>query len=279
MNPAGFLDRILERKQEEIAVATAATPEREVRRQAETRSPGSHRLFGKRLAAPGPRGVNIIAEIKRASPSKGTLRRDLDPATYAAAYEIGGAAALSVLTDTHYFNGSPDDLRRAREVVSLPVLRKDFIISSYQIYETAAMGADVILLIVRALSEGFLRDALVLSLELGLEALVEVHSETELETATRAGARVVGINNRDLTSFKTDIRNSIRIGKHLEKGQIAVAESGIRNRDDMALLCRAGIHNFLIGESLVRADDPITQLGHLLGNALRPNGKADGARP
>lgn len=265
MNAGTFLDRILEQKRKDVAAAASRTPETELRHRAEQRSPGEFRPLAERLTRPGPQGANIIAEIKRASPSKGTIRSDLDPERQAAAYEAGGAAAVSVLTEPHFFQGGDDDLMRARAAVSLPVLRKDFIVSTYQIYESAVMGADAVLLIVRALSDAFLRDAVCLCGELGLETLVEVHSEPELVRATRAGSRVVGINNRDLTTFETDIRNSARIGRHLADHQIAVSESGIRDRADIVSLCRAGIHNFLIGESLVRSHDPTARLGHLLG--------------
>jgi indole-3-glycerol phosphate synthase len=220
-----------------------------------------------RLAAPGPYGINIIAEIKRASPSRGPIRMDLDPASYARAYEKGGAAALSVLTDGPHFQGSPEDFRRARKATRLPVLRKDFLIDTYQIYESVVMEADCVLLIVRAVPRGLLKECLNLCSELGLDALVEVHSEEELETATLAGARFIGINNRDLDTFKTDIETSVRLCRHLEADQIAVAESGIRGRADLEKLHDAGLWNFLIGESLVRASNPGRFMGDLMGRA------------
>ena len=271
MNPDDFLHRILEQKQAETARAAENVPERTLRCRAESRLRTDRRPFRETLMHPGAEGVNIIAEIKRASPSKGTIREDLDPAAYAAAYENGGAAALSVLTDSRFFHGQPHDLKRARAATALPVLRKDFILSTYQIYESADMGADAVLLIVRALPEALMKDALALCDALGLDALVEVHSEEELETATRAGARLVGINNRDLSTFRTNVRHSIRIGRHLDSGQVAVSESGIRTREDIEMLTAAGIHNFLIGESLVRADRPERLLARLMG--LQPAGK------
>lgn len=258
-----FLSHILERKRQEVEEAGKKIPERVLREQAE--SSRERRPFLEKLSDPGAYGANIISEIKRASPSRGTIRADLDPAAYAEAYERGGAAALSVLTDRDYFGGSPEDLKQARAAVALPALRKDFLISTYQIYEAVVMGADAALLIVRALPREFLRDCLSLFQELDLDALVEVHSEKELESATWAGARLVGINNRDLTTFKTDIQNCIRISRYLEPGQVVVAESGIRDRTDVETLQEAGIFNFLIGESLVRASDPEAFLGHLLG--------------
>ena len=184
---------------------------------------------------------------------------------YARAYEKGGAAALSVLTDQHFFQGSPEDLKSAKEAVQLPILRKDFIISTYQVYETAVMGADAVLLITRILSEQQLTDLLSLSKDLHLDALVEVHDETDLEKADHAGAILVGINNRNLRTFKTDIGTAIALVKGFKPHQIAVAESGIHTREDIKTLNKAGIWNFLIGESLVRAQDPIAHLEYLMG--------------
>lgn len=258
-----FLDRILEHKRLEVEQARGRTPEKDLReRAAEMRAVRS--LMGA-LRRPGVFGANIIAEVKRASPSRGAIRADLDAARYAAIYEQAGAAAISVLTDRTFFQAEPEDLPTVRASASLPVLRKDFIISPYQVYETAAMGADALLLIVRALPGELLRDLLTLSQEVGLDALVEVHSERELEEATRAGARLIGINNRDLASFQTDIRTSIAVGRHLEPGQVAVSESGIHGRRDIEVLLEAGIWNFLIGESLVRSTRTREFLGELLG--------------
>ena len=263
MSARDFLHGILEQKQAEVRQARRRVPLAVLRGLAEQRT--GRRPFFERLAAPGPQGANIIAEIKRASPSKGPIRPDLDPARQALAYEKGGAAAVSVLTDGPHFNGSPEDLKSARQAVGLPVLRKDFVVSDYQIYESAAMGADAVLLIVRAVPARFLRDALALCEELRMDALVEVHSEPELETASLAGTRLVGINNRDLSTFRTDIRNSIRMARLLDDGQVAVAESGIRDRRDIETLLGAGLSNFLIGESLVRSDDPEGHLRELMG--------------
>ena len=174
-----------------------------------------------------------------------------------------------MLTDPTFFQGSLQDLKQAREATRLPVLRKDFIISTYQIYEAVAWGADAVLLIVRALSKEFLRTSLELCRELEIDALVEIHSEQELEEATLAGAKLIGINNRDLTSFQTDIQTSIRLARGLKAGQTAVAESGIHEREQVERLLNAGIWNFLIGEGLVRAADPEALLKALL--AVCPN--------
>lgn len=246
-----ILSRIVEKKKAEIAASQARLPESELRDR--LKSDQDRRPFLKKFESPG---VNIIAEIKRASPSKGDICPDLNPAAYAAAYEQGGAVALSVLTDESFFKGSVEDLKKAREATALPVLRKDFLISEYQFYESAALGADAALLIVRILSQTQLEDYLKLCKELNLDALVEVHSEKEIEAATRAGARLVGINNRNLRSFETNIETAARMVSFLEPHQIPVAESGIRNRSDIEALGDSGIHNFLIGESLVRASSP-----------------------
>jgi indole-3-glycerol phosphate synthase len=172
-----------------------------------------------------------------------------------------------VLTERVFFGARPDDLQRVRRAVNLPVLRKDFIISPYQVYETAAMGADAVLLIARALSREMLKDLLDICREVDLDALVEVHSEEEMTQATRAGARLIGINNRDLSSFHTDLQTSMRLAGRIQDGQIAVAESGIHERRQVESLLASGIWNFLIGESLVRAPDPEAFLRELLGRA------------
>jgi indole-3-glycerol phosphate synthase len=191
-----FLSKILEKKYQEVEESRRRIPEPRLRAEARRRT--ERRSFFEKLSTPGRFGANIIAEIKRGSPSKGPIRPDLDPGKCAENYERGGAAAISVLTDRTFFLGGSEDLQLARAGTRLPVLRKDFIVSTYQIYETAAMGADAVLLIVRALSLEFIRACLDLCHELQLSALVEVHSSAELEEATRAGAELIGINNRDL---------------------------------------------------------------------------------
>lgn len=258
-----FLNQIVEDKKREIAASKLHLPERILREKSAI--PRERRPFFENLLHPGPTGVNIIAEIKRASPSKGIIRRDLKAAAYAAEYEAGGAAALSVLTDQDHFKGSPDDLKNARSATRLPVLRKDFLISKYQIFESAVMEADAVLLIVRILDPNQLRDYLNLCIELRMDALVEVHSETDLEKADRAGARLIGINNRNLRSFKTDTETAIRIKSLLSSDQVAVAASGIRTREDIEKIKASGIWNVLIGESLVRAEHPRNFLKSLQG--------------
>ena len=258
-----ILSKIVEDKKEEIITAKQNLPESVLRKKAF--APRKRRPFLKKLEQPGPFGINIIAEIKRASPSKGDIRANLDPAIYANEYEKGGAAALSVLTDKPYFKGSPEDLKIARNTTTLPVLRKDFLISSYQIFESAVMEADAVLLIVRILDQQQLKDYLSLCNELKMDALVEIHSEADIEKAGLAGARLIGINNRNLQSFETDIEIAIRMKSLLGSDQIAVAASGIRTRIDIELIKESEIWNFLIGESLVRAKYPRDFLESLHG--------------
>ncbi|MEJ2657579.1 MAG: indole-3-glycerol phosphate synthase TrpC [Desulfobacterales bacterium] len=258
-----FLSKIVEDKRKEIAAAKQRMPESLLREKAF--APRKRRPFFKKLEHPGPFGVNIIAEIKRSSPSKGDILLNLDPAVYAVEYESGGAAALSVLTDGPHFKGDPEDLKIARETTMLPVLRKDFLISAYQIFESAVMGADAVLLIVRILSLEQLKGYLSLCNELELDALVEVHSEADIEKAVLANARLIGINNRNLKSFETDIETAIRMKSLLYNDQVAVAASGIRTRKDIDLIINSGIWNFLIGESLVRAKHPRKFLESLHG--------------
>ena len=258
-----ILSKIVEDKKQEIAAAKQHIPESFLREKAF--APRKRRPFLKKLEHPGPFGVNIIAEIKRASPSKGDIRPNLNPAVYADEYEKGGAAALSVLTDQPHFKGSPEDLKIAREITTIPVLRKDFLISAYQIFESAVMEADAVLLIVRILDQQQLKDYLSLCNELKMDALVEVHSEADIERAGLAGARLIGINNRNLQSFETDIDIAIRMKSLLNNDQIAIAASGIRTRKDIEKIKDSEIWNFLIGESLVRAEHPRDFLESLHG--------------
>ena len=258
-----FLTQIVEYKKEEIAAARRLVPESRLR--GKSRHIQSRRSFRQKLTQPDHTGVNIIAEIKRASPSRGIICADLNAAYQAAAYERGGAAAVSVLTDRRFFSGRPADLTVARPATIMPVLRKDFLISSYQIFESDALGADAVLLIVRILSKNQLHDYLALSRELALDALVEIHCLEDLDRALEAGAELIGINNRNLTSFETDTQTAARLAGELGPGQVAVAASGIRNRMDIELGLKAGIYNFLIGESLVRATDPVAMLQVLKG--------------
>jgi indole-3-glycerol phosphate synthase len=260
---ADILGRIVQAKRIEVEASRRDVPENHLREAAAARR--DFRPFASALQSPGPSGVNIIAEIKRASPSKGMIRRDLDAARLAAAYTAGGAAAMSVLTESRFFMGSPEDLRQARRSSPLPILRKDFIFCDYQVYESAAMGADAVLLIVRMLSPNQLADLLQLSAVLGLAALVEVYDEADIEAANRAGARLIGVNNRNLKSFETDIGHTLRLLPLIGPDQAVVAASGVRNRDDIQRYRGSRVFNFLIGESLVRSETPAAFLSCLRG--------------
>ncbi len=209
----------------------------------------------------------IIAEFKRASPSAGWIGRDADPAAIARAYELGGAACMSVLTDVEYFRGSDADLQAARAACTLPVIRKDFVVDEYQVFETRALGADAMLLIAAALDDVRLRDFSALGAELGLSVLVEVHDQAELERALAVPGRLLGINNRDLHRFETRLETSEQLAPQVPSERIVVAESGLHTRADIERMQAAGIHAFLIGESVMRSTDPEQALRELIGNA------------
>ncbi len=258
-----FLEKIIEHKKEEIRRQKRKRSESSLRADAEINK--IRRPFMQKLETVTPGEVHIIAEIKRASPSKGDIRPDLDPAGLAASYERGGASVVSVLTETKWFKGSIQDLQAARDTTTLPVLRKDFILSSYQIYESALISADAVLLIVRILSKSQLNDYLALCAGLGLDALVEVHSLKDIETVLLTRAKLIGINNRNLRLFNTDTETAIHLAKHLKPEQIPVAASGIQSRRDIEKNMEAGIYRFLIGESLVRSDHPDKRIACLKG--------------
>lgn len=252
-----ILARIVARKREEVARLSPIAEECE--REAELRA-ARRRGFRAALSARTPA---IIAEIKKASPSKGVLSADFDPARIAAMYERGGASALSVLTDESFFQGSLADLQAARASVSLPVLRKDFTISPAQILQAAAHGADAILLIAAILSERELRDFRETAARYGMDALVEAHNEREVESALASGAEIVGVNNRDLTTFEVTLETSLRLAELMPDGVLRVSESGIHTPQDIARLRAAGYSAFLVGERLMKADDPAAALRQL----------------
>ncbi len=208
--------------------------------------------------------INIIAEFKRRSPSRGEIRGDADPAATSRSYESAGAAAVSVLTEQDYFAGSVDDLRAARQSISLPILRKDFIFDDYQVYESAAAGADALLLIVAALDEASLvRLRRIAEDELGMDALVEVHTADEMKRAAECGAKVIGVNNRDLQTFEVSLETSVQLAPIAPTGALLISESGIESAADIRRLRAIGYRGFLIGESLMRADDPEKALKNL----------------
>ena len=208
----------------------------------------------------------VIAEIKKASPSKGVLRKNFQPIEIARDYEANGAACLSVLTDDRFFQGKDEYLQQVHKACSLPILRKDFIIDPYQIYESRALAADCILLIVAALSDAQLEDLSELAKHLEMDVLVEVHNQEELERALPLHTRLIGINNRNLNTFDTTLDTTLKLVKSIPKQCIVVSESGIRSQADIALLWNAGVHSFLIGEAFMTADDPGEALQKLLSS-------------
>jgi indole-3-glycerol phosphate synthase len=262
----GVLDDILAAKRDEVTLLHQPSSRRAIERAA-LAAPPTRDFAGALRRADGT--LAVIAELKRRSPSKGDLAPDLDPALTAKAYEEGGAAALSVLTDRQFFGGSIDDLRDARDATALPALRKDFTIAEIQVYETRAIGADALLLIVAAFGDdGYLRELHDLARDIGLAALVEAHDEAEIDRALGIGATIVGVNNRSLHTFAEDLGVGVGLAGRLPREVIAVGESAVRSREDAQRLAAAGFDAVLVGEALVRADDP-TALVRALATTTR----------
>ena len=265
------LNEILEEARARVAEASQALPVAALQ-EAVASMPGPRNFFAAVSTSSGPGGVNVIAEVKRRSPSAGVIREDLDLVAIAQQYELAGAVALSCLTEQRWFGGSLEDLSAIRKAVRIPVLRKDFMVDAWQIWEARAAGADAILLIAEALPEGQLVDMLIQTQQLGMTALVEVHDIENLLMIRRhvgfphPGYMLLGINNRNLATMKTDIAHGLRmtelVDEHLD---ILVAESGIRTRDDIDRFRRHGVSRFLIGESLLKANSPGNALRNLLG--------------
>ena len=261
-----ILSQIIARKRQEVEAAkqsvafeTLYDTARRVRSSAT-----NHALLG-RLSSTDR--INIIAEFKRRSPSKGVIREGADPADIARDYESAGAAAISVLTEENYFDGSLDDLRAIRNAVDLPLLRKDFVFDEYQVYETAAAEADAVLLIVAALDDARLASLRQIAEdELGLDALVEVHDEQEMKRARQCGANLIGVNNRDLRTFDVSLETSVKLAHRAPLSATLISESGLKTTEDLLRLKEVGYRGFLIGESLMRAESPKEALAALLKN-------------
>ena len=257
-----ILNTILQRKQEEISERSTKVDIQEMRMRAQAADPVrgfvasiEHRLTNDASA--------VIAEIKKASPSKGVLRKNFDPAAIAKSYQQHGAACLSVLTDKDFFQGSEDYLQQARDACSLPVIRKDFIVDPYQVYEARAINADCILLIVAALDDAGLLELLNQAHELQMDVLMEVHDELELERALATGARLIGINNRNLRTFETSLSTTINMLEKIPDDRIVVTESGIHTVQDVKLMRDHNVNTFLVGEAFMKADDPGKKLAEL----------------
>ena len=247
-----ILTRIVEAKRKRLQVAKMRVPEPIVKRMAENTKP----VPSFREALEAPQRLHTIAEIKKASPSKGVLKADLDPAQQAAVYAQAGACAVSVVTEEDFFQGDLSWIEKAADASKLPILRKDFIYDTFQVYETRATGASAILFIVAMLEPDELKDLIALAHQMKLDALVEVHDEIELGEALEAGASIIGVNNRDLKTFNVDVQTSLRLAKLIPDDRLLVVESGIQTKADVELLLNAGADAFLIGEYFLTSADP-----------------------
>jgi indole-3-glycerol phosphate synthase len=255
-----FLETVVERTRAGLEARKRALPADELRTRLGPARRG--RPFSEALIS---EGISLIAEMKRASPSRGPIRPDATVAEVVSAYQAAGARAVSVLTEPEFFGGSLDDLVTARGACDLPLLRKDFVVDEYQLLEARAAGADAVLLIVAALERERLQELMAVASDLGMDSLVEVHDEDEVEAAVDAGAEVLGINNRDLHSLEVDLDTTFRLLADVPAGTVVVAESGITRHDDVERLERAGVDAILVGEALMRADDPVRAVRELLG--------------
>ena len=259
-----ILKKIVNRKLEEIAVRKECITEAGL--QHKLQSADAPRGFADSIAAKINAGkAGVISEIKKASPSKGVLREDFRPADIARSYEKGGAACLSVLTDIDFFQGSDEYLQEARAACSLPVIRKDFIVDTYQVYEARAIGADCILLIVACLEDGQMKILNDLAHDLGMDVLVEVHDEEELQRALKLNNRLIGINNRNLRTFDVSLDTTLKMLGQIPDSSVVVTESGIHTADDVSLMRENNVNAFLVGEAFMRADEPGEKLAELFG--------------
>lgn len=264
-----LLDEIVAHKRLEVAAARAAVPLAEVCARALAAAPP--RDFAAAITSPP---VRVIAEVKRASPSAGAIRADADPSAVARTYERAGAAAVSVLTDRRYFSGSPDDLVAVRAAVGLPVMRKEFVVDPYQVYEARALGADALLLIVGAVPMPGLAALGRLAGQLGMAAVFEVHTAAQVDEAVAAGGRLIGINNRDLATLAVDLQTTLRVRPRIPPGVVVISESGIETEDDVARVCDAGVDAILVGTALMASPDPAARLRALRLAAERTGRRA-----
>jgi len=270
MTTPTILDKIKTYKLEEIAAAKAARPQDEI--EAEAGDAPAVRPFADALLQATKTGYGLIAEIKKASPSKGLIREDFDPAALAQAYATGGATCLSVLTDTPSFQGAPEYLGQARAACDLPVLRKDFMYDPYQVAEARAWGADCILIIMASVSDAQAAELEEAATRWGMDALIEVHNREELDRANALKSNVIGINNRDLNTFETSLDTTRKLAKFVDPDGLIVSESGLSTPEDLAEMARYGARSFLIGETLMRAEDVAQATRALLANPMTAGG-------
>lgn len=257
-----ILSKIVAFKKEEVAAARRQLPVQQIKERLDDAPPA--RSFTAALRRPGE--VTLIAEVKRRSPSRGLIRADFNPAKIVTAYRDAGTDAISVLTDSEFFGGSPDYLAAARQITGQPLLRKDFIINDYQVYQSRMLGADAVLLIAGILPGDALGELIELTRSLGMEALVETRVAEEIERALAVGAKVVGINNRDLRTFQVDLNTTVELMRHInDPGVTVVSESGIRTRSDVELVGERGVHAVLVGETLMAGSDLRAGVRHLKG--------------
>ena len=258
-----ILNDIIIQKKKDLEELKSRFPLHRLRDAVEGKPRADMRSF--RKAVGSNKGINIVAELKKASPSEGVIREDFQPLRIASIYEQGGAVAISVLTEPHFFKGRPSYLKTVRQVTSLPILRKDFLFESYQLYESALLEADAFLLIASILTEKELKDLIELGKKLHMDALVEVHSDDDLKKAVGAGADVIGINNRDLKTLAVDTNRAKYLLPHIPKGHPIIVESGFTRHEELLEYTSLGIHSFLIGTVLMKADDAGVKLNELLG--------------
>ena len=273
-----FLDKVAAATRERIEQSKAGRSEQALRELCMSSNPPAS--LSRALARGPEESMRVIAEVKRSSPSRGPIRPDLVLEDLVCSYVRGGASAISVLTEPEYFGGDLSDIGRAREVTSLPILRKDFIIDVYQLLESRAAGASAVLLIAALLEKEMLASLLERGREIGLEALVEVHDEAELEAALEAGAEIVGINNRDLKTLQVDLETTLKLAPRVPSGRVLVSESGYSRQEEAAAALQAGVHAILVGEALVRSEKPEELIAELRGENLEElTAEIKGERP
>ena len=258
-----ILNDIIIQKKKDLADLKSRFPLHRLKDAAEKKQRTGIRSFKK--AVSNPKALNLICELKKASPSGGILREDFQPLRIAGIFEYAGAAAISVLTEPHYFKGRPSYLKTVRQVTAIPLLRKDFILESYQLYESALLEADAFLLIASILTETEMKDLITLGRKLGMDALVEVHTDEDLKKATESGAEIIGINNRDLKSLSVDPFRAKKLLPHMPKGIPVVVESGFTRHEELMEYKSLGVHSFLIGSTLMKSPDIAAKISELLG--------------